>query len=202
MRGERQLLRLGEYLVGRAGRRLPQDIRAERSREWMAELPAILHDPQVRFAPWRAVRMLGYAADTLRDTDMTPGATSDPVARLGPVPGLLFLALFLAEAVLSVWVIAQAPGDAQNYLQLAWSLLLAACFTSSLVHAPARMTVSLMFGSALALEVLGVWDAVQAPADWVNYFDVAGLGLVLLAALLVAALARWFPRLLPHAKRA
>ena len=30
MRGEDQLLRLGEYLVGRACQRLPQDIRAER----------------------------------------------------------------------------------------------------------------------------------------------------------------------------
>ena len=48
MRGERQLLRIGEYVVGRACRRLPRDIREERYREWAAELPAILHDPQVR----------------------------------------------------------------------------------------------------------------------------------------------------------
>ena len=73
MRGERRLLRLGEYLVGRACQRLPPEVREERYREWAAELPAILHDPQVRPAPWRAVRMLGYAADTLRGTAMTPG---------------------------------------------------------------------------------------------------------------------------------
>ena len=76
MRGQRQLLRLGEYLVRRACRQLPQDVREERYQEWAAELPAILHDPQVRFALRRAVRMLGYAADTLRGTAMTPGTGS------------------------------------------------------------------------------------------------------------------------------
>jgi hypothetical protein len=57
MRGERQLLRPGEYLVRRACQRLPQDIREERYREWTAELPVILRDPQIRLAPLRAVRM-------------------------------------------------------------------------------------------------------------------------------------------------
>ena len=41
MRGERQLLRIGEYLVRRACRPLPPDVREERYREWAAELPAI-----------------------------------------------------------------------------------------------------------------------------------------------------------------
>lgn len=58
MRGERQLLRLGEYLVGRACQRLPPETRHERYREWVAELPVILRDPQGGFAPWRAARML------------------------------------------------------------------------------------------------------------------------------------------------
>jgi hypothetical protein len=64
-------------------------------------------------------------------------------------------------------------------------------FISRLARAPARMTTPLMFSAALALEVLGVWQTVQAPRDWVNYFDVAGLGLVLLAALLAAATRRF-----------
>ena len=34
MRVERQLLRLGEYLLSRACQQLPQDIRDERYREW------------------------------------------------------------------------------------------------------------------------------------------------------------------------
>jgi hypothetical protein len=74
MRGDRQLLRLGEYLLRRACQRLPQDIRQGRYREWAAELPAILTDPQIRPAPRRAVRMLAYAADTV------PGADRRPVA--------------------------------------------------------------------------------------------------------------------------
>jgi F-type H+-transporting ATPase subunit b len=72
MRAERQLLRIGEYLVGRACRRLPQDIREERYREWAAELPAILHDSQIRLAPRRAIRMLAYAADTVRGATLVP----------------------------------------------------------------------------------------------------------------------------------
>ena len=73
MRAERSLLRIGEYLVGRACRRLPREIRDERCREWAAELPAILRDPEIRLAPHRAVRMLGYAADTVRATALAPG---------------------------------------------------------------------------------------------------------------------------------
>jgi hypothetical protein len=72
MRGERRLLRLGEYLVRQACQRLPQEIREEHYREWAAELPAILHDPQVRPAPWRTVRMLVYAADTLHCSTPAP----------------------------------------------------------------------------------------------------------------------------------
>lgn len=72
MRAERQLLRVGECLVGRACRRLPPDIREERYREWTAELPAILHDSQIRLAPRRAIRMLAYAGDTVRGATLAP----------------------------------------------------------------------------------------------------------------------------------
>ena len=47
MRGERRLLRIGEYLITRACRRLPAETRDERYREWAAELPAILRDPDI-----------------------------------------------------------------------------------------------------------------------------------------------------------
>ncbi|MFI5068682.1 MAG: hypothetical protein ACHP9Z_32540, partial [Streptosporangiales bacterium] len=55
-----------EWLVRRACRRLPDDLRDEACREWTAELPAILHDRDVRGAPARAVRALSYAACTFR----------------------------------------------------------------------------------------------------------------------------------------
>ena len=86
MRAERQLLRIGEYLVGRACQRLPQDIREERYREWAAELPAILHDPQIRLAPRRAVRMLAYAADTVRGATLTPARARRRTPRMTAAP--------------------------------------------------------------------------------------------------------------------
>ena len=66
MRGERWLLRAGEFLVGRAARHLPAAARDERYREWAAELPVILGDPEIKPAAARAARMLWFAADTLR----------------------------------------------------------------------------------------------------------------------------------------
>jgi hypothetical protein len=74
MRGERHALRAGEYLVSRACRRLPARIREERYQEWLAELPVILHDRGAGPAPLRVVRMLAFAADTLRGTTLAPGA--------------------------------------------------------------------------------------------------------------------------------
>lgn len=73
MRGERWLLRVGEFLVGRAARHLPAAARDERCREWAAELPVILHDPDIRPAAARAARMLWFAADTLRGAALRPG---------------------------------------------------------------------------------------------------------------------------------
>lgn len=74
MRGERRLLRIGEYLIARACRHLPAGARDERYREWVAELPAILRDPGVRPAARRAARMLRYASGTIRGTALTPGS--------------------------------------------------------------------------------------------------------------------------------
>lgn len=73
MRGERWLLRVGEFLAGRAARHLPAAVRDERYREWAAELPVILGDPEVRPAAARAARMLWFAADTLRGAALRPG---------------------------------------------------------------------------------------------------------------------------------
>jgi hypothetical protein len=54
--------RLAGHLIRRACRRLPEDIRDERYREWTAELPAIFHDPDIRIRPHRSARALRYAA--------------------------------------------------------------------------------------------------------------------------------------------
>ena len=199
MRGERQLLRLGEYLVGRACQRLPQDVREERCREWAAELPVILHDPQVRFAAWRAARMLGYAADMRRGTARTSGETAGLIPRPWMLLGLVTCLVSAAACTLGI---VQAPGDGRYYLQLTWSLLFAAFFIGSLAHAPERITMPLLFISAPVFEADLVWAAVQAPRDLMNYLDAAVLGLALVAILLFALRVRWFRRLLARARRA
>jgi hypothetical protein len=74
MRGERCALRAGEYLVSLACRRLPARIRQEQYQEWLAELPVILRDRGTGPAPVRVVRMLAFAADTLRGTALASDA--------------------------------------------------------------------------------------------------------------------------------
>lgn len=105
MRGERQALRAGEYLVARACRRLPARVREERYEEWLAELPVILHDRDIGPAPLRVIRMLAFAADTLRGTTLAPGAYRSAYRgthRSGngkPTP-LLLVCLMLLGAIL------------------------------------------------------------------------------------------------------
>jgi hypothetical protein len=192
MRGERLLLRLGEYLVGRACRGLPPDARAERYREWVAELPAILHDPQVRAAPWRAVRMLGYAADTLRGTVMTPGSVKGRIARLAPRLDTLFLAVGLVSVAFNVASVVRSPGDVPDYLRLVWALLFVTHILCRRVRSTGRMTVLLGLSAPLALVAVFFGNAAQAPGDWVNYFLAAVLLLPILGGLL---LTWWLRRL-------
>jgi hypothetical protein len=141
MRAERALLRVGEYLVGRACRGLPPEIRDERYQEWAAELPAILHDPDIRLAPRRAVRMLGYAADTLRGTALTPGQSRRrPAALSTPLLGLLVI----ADLVVVAWGIGntvRAPGYWLNYMDVTWSLLILAWPISKYVQSTVRTTL-------------------------------------------------------------
>ncbi len=189
MRAERGLLRLGEYLVGRACQRLPQDIRDERYREWAAELPAILHDPQIRLAPRRAVRMLGYAADTLRGTALIHARARRQTPAMTATLSILLVA-DLVVVTWNTWNIAGAPGHPLNYLRLAWSLLLVAYPISMLRRSAARATTLIAISGALTGAAISLWDAAQAPADWVNYFAAASLVLLLLALGLASRWAR------------
>ena len=191
MRGERRLLRLGEYLVGRACQRLPQDVREERYREWAAELPAILHDPQVRLAPRRAVRMLGYAADTLRGTIRTPGRARGRIPRLFAAVNRRFPVIGLVVVALNVWGVVHAPGNGLNYLQLAWALLFVAYLIRKRVRPAGRMTALFGISTILALAAIILGRAAQAPGDWVNDFLAALLVLPLLVGL---PLAWWLRR--------
>jgi hypothetical protein len=58
--------RAAEWLIGRACRHLPAGARDERYREWTAELPAILDDPDVHSGLLRSARALRFAVGTVR----------------------------------------------------------------------------------------------------------------------------------------
>jgi hypothetical protein len=189
MRTERGLLRIGEYLIGRACRRLPEDIREDRYREWAAELPAILHDPQIRFASRRAAIMLGYAADMSRGATLTHVRAKRQTPVLTAALGLLLIA-DLVVVTCNIWNIAAAPGHPLNYLRLAWSLLLLAYPISMLRRAAARATTLIAISGAVAGTAVSLWDASQAPADWVNDLAAALLVLLLLALCLASRWAR------------
>jgi hypothetical protein len=60
--------RIAEWLIRAACRRLPADVRAERCREWAAELPAILDDESIRPPFRRALRVLSFCAGISRTT--------------------------------------------------------------------------------------------------------------------------------------
>ena len=61
MSGTPHAQRIAERLIRASCRRLPGELRAERCREWSAELPAILHDETIRPGLIRALRALSYS---------------------------------------------------------------------------------------------------------------------------------------------
>jgi len=182
MRGERQLLRVGEYLVSRASRQLPRKVREERYREWAAELPAILHDPLIRFAPRRAIRMLAYAADTFRGTTLIQVRSRRRRRQLiRTAVFTLMLVACLAFMIWTIWDIARAPGQPMNYLNLVWGLLMVAWQISMLVRPAARATLLVIISANAMGVATSFWNAAQDRADWVNYFSAGSFALLGLA---------------------
>jgi hypothetical protein len=60
--------RTAEWLIRAACRRLPSDVRADRCREWTAELPAILGDESIRSPFLRMLRALAFCAGVSKAT--------------------------------------------------------------------------------------------------------------------------------------
>jgi hypothetical protein len=111
VRGDRSLLRIGGYLIGFASRLLPGEIRDERYREWTAELPAILEDPDTRLAAHRAARMLGYAAGAVWGSALAAGgARGRLTAVMALVVGLLAVSSLMGM-VLGIQGTAHGSGD-------------------------------------------------------------------------------------------
>jgi hypothetical protein len=70
--------RVAERVIRGGCRRLPGDVGSERYREWTAELPAILVDPDLRSPLARTARMLRYAVGTYRTCRKLPGKAGRP----------------------------------------------------------------------------------------------------------------------------
>lgn len=117
MSGTSQALRLSEYLVSRACRYLPSEIRDERYREWTAELPYILHDPDVRFTYLRILRMLAFASDHCRSALASRGRQIPAdLSRLGAtaVEGVFGVVVAVARVVRGIAFVVVAPAAAAS----------------------------------------------------------------------------------------
>jgi Phospholipase_D-nuclease N-terminal len=111
--------RVAEYLIARACRRLPGEAGEERYREWAAELPAILSDPDIGSGMRRSARALGYAAGVSRcarrlGRGARPGPQASLPARSGfPVRrAVVGLAIYLGVVGLAVGLAAARAGRA------------------------------------------------------------------------------------------
>jgi hypothetical protein len=100
--------RLAESLIRLSCRRFPKDIRDERYREWTAELPAILDDPDIRFRVHRDVRALRFAAGHASPRLRQPGAGK-----------------LLTVAVILVAVGIAAIASGRQLILLLWSISMA-----------------------------------------------------------------------------
>ncbi len=116
MTGAARGQRLAEYLIRRACRGLPEDARDERCREWAAELPAILEDPDIRLAPLRTARALRYAAGT--GTSARLLLRADGQARQSRLPR----GVILAAAAIVIWIAGAQVSDTYP-LNGSWSYL-------------------------------------------------------------------------------
>ncbi|HSZ41406.1 MAG TPA: PLDc N-terminal domain-containing protein [Trebonia sp.] len=97
--------RIAELVIRGSCRRLPEDQRAERGREWSAELPAILSDTSVRPAFRRGLRALGYTAGIAVSTGRLRRAAAGAGNRSGgAVHARPASAAFRAARGLAIWL--------------------------------------------------------------------------------------------------
>jgi hypothetical protein len=129
--------RIADWLIHAACRRLPADARADRCREWTAELPAILGDETIRLSFLRSLRALAFCAGIFKTTRQLsrpwrrssrrarnsqwrtgglPARPSDIVARL--VVGLVVWVVVVAGFIALITVLGTGPHP------VVWPLLL------------------------------------------------------------------------------
>jgi hypothetical protein len=134
MRPDPHAQRVAERLIQTACRRLPADVRADRCREWVAELPAILDDESIRRPFLRSLRALTFClgiSRTARRLSRSARASSPrtanaqwrtgmPAARPADV-ALRVVVGFLAWAVIAGGAIALMVTDPRPH---GWPFLL------------------------------------------------------------------------------
>jgi hypothetical protein len=102
--------RLADDMIRRACRRLPGEAGDERYREWAAELPAILSDPDIGPRVRRRARALGYAAGVSRCARRLgrAGGQPRPGASLHAQPGFpvrrVVVGVLIDVAVVAVFI--------------------------------------------------------------------------------------------------
>jgi hypothetical protein len=126
--------------------------------------------------------------DAVVGAAMTPARARRRTSRMAALLCLVLVAGLITVAW-EMWAIVQAPGQALNYAQLAWGLLLVAFPVSALARGVDRVTVWIGISGVLVGVAVSFWRAAQAPGDWVNYL-VAGYQFLLLAWWLVSRRAR------------
>ncbi len=178
--------RIAEWLIRAACRRLPADLRAERCREWAAELPAILDDQNVRPPFLRALRALSFCAGISRTTRQLSrparaGArrTRNSRWRTGALPNqspniavravLGFLSWLVV--VLGAIALVRARPDPQGW-RLMLLLALAACFDAFCLADIAR---------AAQVRYLPKWAwaiicLAQTPSGGILYLSIGHIG--------------------------
>jgi hypothetical protein len=134
VRGERPLLRIGGSLTGLASRLLPGEKRDERCREWTAELPAILRDPDTRLAAHRAARMLSYAAGAVWGSALAAGGARGRLTAVMAVVVGLLTANSLTGVVWGILGVVTDPGDWVHYYLIAGGVLYLAGLGLALVR--------------------------------------------------------------------
>jgi drug/metabolite transporter (DMT)-like permease len=93
--------RIAEGVIRVSSRGLPQDVRAERLREWSAELPAILDDATVRPEFMRWLRALSYAAGIAVTTRRLRRSAGRPASlAVRAVAGLVVWLIVIATVML------------------------------------------------------------------------------------------------------
>jgi hypothetical protein len=108
--------RAAEHLIRRACRRLPGEAGDERYREWAAELPAILSDPDIGSGLRRSARVLSYAAGVSRCARRLgrPGGRPSPHAGHPAQPGFPVLrvtaGLVIYLSLVGLFVVAGTAG--------------------------------------------------------------------------------------------